>query len=182
MNKPFFITGLPRSRTAWLANYLTTDKTHCYHELIGECDSWQEYQDKLNKNDKVYGDSSSGLIFNIEHFIERYPNSKWICIRRPFADVIFSLEKKGFSLNSTEMRELENTFKNAYKILYDKANISFFAYDELNETKTIEMIWSFCCPSLPVPIGRAENLQKFNIQIDLSRIPMGKLLWTPQIK
>jgi hypothetical protein len=31
----FFIYGLPRSRTAWLANYFCTERSHCYHEMLG---------------------------------------------------------------------------------------------------------------------------------------------------
>lgn len=32
--KPFLIIGLPRSRTAWLANYFTNNGIVCYHELL----------------------------------------------------------------------------------------------------------------------------------------------------
>jgi hypothetical protein len=32
--KPFLIIGLPRSRTAWLANYFTNNGVICYHDLL----------------------------------------------------------------------------------------------------------------------------------------------------
>lgn len=37
MSRPFFITGLPRSRTAWLSVVATNERAICYHEP-GECD------------------------------------------------------------------------------------------------------------------------------------------------
>lgn len=32
--KPFLIVGLPRTRTAWLSNYFTTDDVLCFHDLL----------------------------------------------------------------------------------------------------------------------------------------------------
>lgn len=47
--KPFLIVGLPRSRTAWLANYFTYGGIHCYHDLLLEVDAT-----KLLKNIAPY--------------------------------------------------------------------------------------------------------------------------------
>lgn len=54
----FFVIGLPRSRTAWLANFLTKER-FCYHEGFDNCNTIQEYKNKLGP-DK--GDSSTGLM------------------------------------------------------------------------------------------------------------------------
>ena len=42
----FFVLGLPRSRTAWLANFLTYDGYFCFHEGIDGCRSIDDYKKK----------------------------------------------------------------------------------------------------------------------------------------
>ena len=54
----FFVIGLPRSRTAWLANFLTHEK-HCFHEGLDDCYNIDQYRQKLGRN---HGDSSTGLM------------------------------------------------------------------------------------------------------------------------
>src|SRR5580700_9385789 len=46
-NLPFIIMGLPRSRTAWLAAFLTDGDVHCHHELMRMCQTPSEYPAKL---------------------------------------------------------------------------------------------------------------------------------------
>ena len=46
----FFVVGLPRSRTAWLANFLTYEDKFCFHEGINGCSTLKEYKNKLGNN------------------------------------------------------------------------------------------------------------------------------------
>lgn len=55
--KSFFITGLPRSRTKWFADYFTQGGTPCLHEAFG-CSSSQTFNDLLESG---IGISDSGL-------------------------------------------------------------------------------------------------------------------------
>ena len=43
----FFITGLPRSRTAWLANYFSTGDVFCWHEAMAGITCKQDYWARL---------------------------------------------------------------------------------------------------------------------------------------
>ncbi len=54
----FFVIGLPRSRTAWLANFLTQGEHFCYHEAINGCSSIAAYKAKLGNQ----GDSGTGMM------------------------------------------------------------------------------------------------------------------------
>ena len=70
----FLILGLPRSRTAWLANFLTYDGLFCYHEAINGCKNIKEYKQKV----KGKGDSNTALaLFDFE---SHFPNAKIIII------------------------------------------------------------------------------------------------------
>lgn len=44
---PFLIVGLPRSRTAWLAAFLTEGDVHCHHELVRQCRQPADYARRL---------------------------------------------------------------------------------------------------------------------------------------
>lgn len=56
----FFITGLPRSRTAWFSAFMTASGYPCLHEGIDGCTSIKQYKDKV----KSVSDSNTafGLI------------------------------------------------------------------------------------------------------------------------
>ncbi len=78
----FFVTGLPRSRTAWFSEFLP----NCYHECMEGCYTHADYLHKL-----VAGDSSSMLAF---FPIRRYfPDAPLLIIERDLGDVIESLDK-----------------------------------------------------------------------------------------
>ena len=53
----YFIVGLPRSRTAWLAAFMRQSSKHCLHDGFNGCNNLIEYWDKLEDG----GDSSTGL-------------------------------------------------------------------------------------------------------------------------
>lgn len=57
MSKLFYITGLPRSRTAWFAAFMTASGHPCYHEAVIGCKSLPEYYDKI----RSMSDSTTGL-------------------------------------------------------------------------------------------------------------------------
>ena len=70
----FLVLGLPRSRTAWLANFLTHDGLFCYHEAINGCSSMKEYKEKVEGK----GDSNTALaLFDFE---KHFPETKIIVI------------------------------------------------------------------------------------------------------
>lgn len=71
----FFVVGLPRSRTAWMANFLTYDDHYCYHEAIDGCKNMDEYKEKLGN---FIGDSSTALmLMDIE---KNFPDAKIVKI------------------------------------------------------------------------------------------------------
>lgn len=79
----FFITGLPRSRTAWMAAFLTNGEVFCAHELMNGCHSRQEFYAKM---EAVDGNSDCGLpLSNFQEvwdaptvIIERIPNHEYL--------------------------------------------------------------------------------------------------------
>lgn len=86
----FFITGLPRSMTAWCANFFSTGDVFCYHDGLANCASLDEFGKKLEAFE-VCGDADSGLAWFYDDLRGLYPDAQWAVIRRNDCEVIESL-------------------------------------------------------------------------------------------
>lgn len=78
----YFVTGLPRSRTAWMAAWLG-----CNHELMNGLESPDEFAEMLGDN----GDSDCGLMWL--PLRKMYPDAPVLVIDRPIKDVVASLKR-----------------------------------------------------------------------------------------
>lgn len=98
MNHRFFITGFPRSGTAWVANYLTHGNSFCYHEGLATHKSIDTFSDMLNDTEAEHvGDSDTVIAGVLPWLYEKYPDAKYVFIERDQADVEQSLVENGFS-------------------------------------------------------------------------------------
>lgn len=90
---PFVIFALPRSRTAWLAKWLSYDPAVVGHDLAIEADSVQQFLDQLWHGRA--GTVETAAV--IGHHLLRLamPTSKFVTIRRPRGEVLQSLAKFG---------------------------------------------------------------------------------------
>lgn len=88
MNQPFFVTGMIRSRSAWLSNVFTTDSTLCFHDP-------SETVEQLMNQYPHYrvGVSSSYLVTNFRQLTDKYPEAPWLYIDREEQEAKRSLMK-----------------------------------------------------------------------------------------
>lgn len=152
--KNFFITGLPRSRTAWLANFMSSGKSICYHEGIDGCHSIEDYQKKMSINGYKYiGDSDTGL--PILDFQPIYPDSPVVIIRRDKQEVAESLV--GMYGEQDYLPFLE-------KIERKLDLMSGLVVDFNDIDSRLEEIWSHCI-SLPYDPIRTKILLNMKVEI-----------------
>ena len=83
----YFVTGLPRSRTAWFAAFLP----NCSHEGL----KWLEKRSDFDKLMTRY-DGLSDSVLMLTDFQQRFPGCKTLIIERPVDEVIESLGVLGF--------------------------------------------------------------------------------------
>jgi len=81
----FFLTGLPRSRTAWFSEFLP----NCLHEGINGCRTRHEYVQKVGEG----GDSSCALMFF--NLADYFPKAPVVIVERDLDDVVDSLNSIG---------------------------------------------------------------------------------------
>ena len=144
----FFVVGLPRSRTAWLANFLTYDNRFCYHEGIDGCSTIEEYKKKLGTNK---GDSCTGLM--LLELNKEFPNAPVVIIENNITKAVkFSRQTYGIE-TTKEMQILKEkmSFIRGLRIKLENIN------------EALEDIWVHLIGT-PYNEERGNLLKNMNIQ------------------
>lgn len=89
----FMVLSLPRSRSAWMAEWLAFDGRHeVGHDLAVECSSMQDFEDSL---DAVDGSVETGAVLGWRLLRAWHPEMRLATVHRPVGDVLGSLAKLG---------------------------------------------------------------------------------------
>lgn len=93
MFAPFWITGLPRSRTAWFAEAMRGARSSCFHELTAETRSFAEFKARwLSGADQQHrGNSDSGCGLHIARIMDEIA-PRTLIVERPIDEVERSLK------------------------------------------------------------------------------------------
>jgi len=145
----FFVLGLPRSRTAWLANFLTYDDLFCYHEGINGCHSMDEYKQKIEN----CGDSCTGL--SLIDFEPYFPDAKKVIIDSNTERAV-EFGKTMFDADLTELMAIA-------KSRLDNMEGLHISLSDINHR--LREIWEYLTDS-PFNKKRADQLIKLNIQTE----------------
>jgi hypothetical protein len=103
----FFITGLTRSRTAWLANLMTNGVSFCHHGLSKGFDTTSEMIAFLASPTGYHhlGNSEPGISFEMFKEIDTaFPDARWVVIHRGVTDA-YVAQSKAFPQLSKLMTE-----------------------------------------------------------------------------
>lgn len=97
MSLAFIIAGLPRSRTGWVANYLTYGDMFCLHDGLKFCadgvKALRDMTSSMPEGVKFVGLSDPCAALAQDKLIKEFPEAKWVLIERPYADVERSVRK-----------------------------------------------------------------------------------------
>ncbi len=103
---PFVVMGTPRSRTAWLAQFLSPPGTMCEHEPTVR---WQGISDLwafLERGD--HGASDATLTWFWRDILAFRPDTRIVVVRRPIREVRLSCRRAGIPLDDPDgLEELE---------------------------------------------------------------------------
>ena len=145
----FFVIGLPRSRTAWLANFLTYNNHYCFHEGIDGCNNIYDYIEKLGDSN---GDASTGLmLFDMN---KQFPESPKVIIESDIKKAIdYSYKTYGY-FDSKYVYDLQDRLNQI-----DGLRIKF---DDIDDR--LEEIWDYLIGT-PFDKRRAEILKRLRIEI-----------------
>jgi hypothetical protein len=160
MQKPFIILALPRSRTAWLAAFLSYPPRRCGHDIGAESASVQDFLNRLAKFD---GTVETGAVVGwrlIKHLI---PQATVICIRRPVLDIKQSLRAFGIRPIAGELE--------SRRVMLDECaaspGVQSFDFAELDDPLICRVIFERCLGSWLDPKWYRRFATR-NIQIDVA--------------
>ena len=163
MTKPFFITGLPRTRTAWMSQFFTTNESYCYHEALRKAVTTSKVADTMLCREEYYvGNSDSSLPFYIDDMMEYFPDAPILIIERDVFEVDQSLRNL-FGGNHDEillktMRQLDRIKDEYYTVSVN--------FEELDDPAVVEDVWKYLIPAIPFDKGHFERFNELNISIN----------------
>lgn len=156
---PFFIAGLPRSGTTFLANFFTTAGVFCHHEALLGCENMEKYAERMRLRDYYQvGDSDSGLAWYEDRVRERFPNSLWVGIDRDATDVALSHMRLGMSVPTELMMD-------SHRKCLSRCDI-MVKFQDLFLTETLRYLWQNVT-GLRFDSRRAEMLAQMRVQPNL---------------
>jgi len=156
---PYFITGFPRTRTAWLANFLTYGDSFCFHEALKRCGGVDALPGLFASTRRRYvGNSDSALPFFASAVRKLFPQAKWVVIERDEDEVLKSVRRV---LPGLKHQEMLNMTKRYLDMLNGALRIKF---SELKDRAMCKQIWEYCVPDIPFSNMRWELLDQLNVQ------------------
>ncbi|SKA88889.1 hypothetical protein SAMN02745166_01503 [Prosthecobacter debontii] len=149
--QPFFILGLPRTRTAWLSTVLSMCGRPCYHEGMRGFASFEDYA----QNREVPGDADPTLIYWTARLLEQWPDARFVVVSRNGEDALRDLI-------AASPPELEQSLKEGWAscmlafsmtrdLLRGNPNAMFLEFADLTDNALISELVAHCGGAIPSP-------------------------------
>lgn len=165
MSSPFLVLGLPRSRTAWLANFLTFGEIRCQHEMMSEFSVHGLFEELTGTNLRYEGNSDTSAAMFLPDILRYMPDIPIVVVRREPKEVRFALQNVGMNLTEHQLRPMIEGLNEAEKL----ENTITFRFEELSKESTLRAIQEHCGPGEPFDRQRANMLQDFQVVITPGR-------------
>lgn len=163
--KTFFILSLPRSRTAWLANFLTYENSYCFHEGLLEGSNAAALSRLFASTGKpIVGNSDCGNILFMDELRASFPEAKLVIVERPLGEVVDELNDMGLNNYDPKLLERAEDLLSLAKQWLDALVLNFNDLDE----SACRHIWHHCIGT-PFDENRWRMLDGLDIQIILSK-------------
>jgi hypothetical protein len=170
MNDPvghFFILALPRSRSAWLANFLTYGPSFCYHEGLIGCRSMAVLRAKLAlPGTALCGNADTGAALVVDDLVAAFPKARYVLLCRPPKGYIEQAKRLGSTEEQAEV--LLEEFAHSCEVLGERAlKVQSGALDQ---ARTMREIWEYVGIAAPFPSLRFDMLRDLRVEAIVERV------------
>lgn len=166
MSRPFLICALPRSRTAWLANFLTFGDIECGHELCAEL-SVAGLENYLTRSNTPFsGNADTGASVSMAEIRIRMPVTPIVVVKREPRDVQQSIKRMGINLPGHCLDFLVSCLEEVQQLPGTVA----VRYENLDSERTMAYLQSFLAPGEPFNALRFQFLKGLNVQVTSERL------------
>lgn len=157
----YYIVGLPRSMTGWLAVALTDGPSYCHHEALGRASTWAEYDAAMRLDGYLYvGNSDSAMALAPEAIPDEAPV---VVVRRDPEDVVASLVRAFPESWAVADALIERVLAGLEWLVRRRACL-VIEYEHV--AARFAEIWQHCLPGVPFDARRAELLARMRIHVD----------------
>ena len=175
MSIPFLITGLPRSRTAWMAEFMTTASSVCFHEPLRKMYDVSGLSHKLMDDEhKFAGASDSGAGYFLPWILTNL-QCPVVIIDRHIDEVDESMRGIGFSI-----RPALELLKKEINTYGDHPNVMRVKFENLHQLTTMQKIFWHLMPGEPFDEGRFERFDKVIVEVNVDEIIADSILYKDQ--
>jgi len=151
MKDSFLICAFPRSRTMWLAQFLSVPGVSiCTHEATEFAGSAAEFWENAEAyRAPIYGNSDSANIFVLPALLAERPLTRVIWIARPIVEVARSMKAAKMPFTEQSARTLM-VMRDAHKDHFD----TIIPFESLERMDVCRWIWEYCLAGVPFDAGR----------------------------
>ncbi len=169
--------GLPRSRTAWLAKFLTHGEWICGHEEIRHCRSLDDVKAWFSQGKVGTCETAAAPYWRLLQRLA--PDTRIVVVRRPVAEVVESLAAFGF--DRAEMAPLMERLDRKLAQIVKRTGALEVTFDSLNDEATCKAVFEHC---LDEPFDRAHwlKLAGENVQCDMQALVRYCAAYRPQME
>jgi hypothetical protein len=160
---PFLVVGLPRSRTAWLAKFLSYQGRVCRHEPSLR---WESLADFARWLDGSEGASDTMMTFLAHEVQRRRPDIPLLVIRRPRFEVLESLNRLPYKKEPWLPAWLEKMDARLDRI-EDELDCFVLNFHELDLPMECRLAGLHCLGVLPDPRYVTVRINE-NVQADIN--------------
>lgn len=163
-----FMLCLPRSRSAWMTEFMRPFVAASLHNPLQQCASIAELGTKVDaaQPGRVFIADVAGLFF-FDQIVMRFPGAKFVVVHRPAREVELSMQKLGvtppLNIRTAERQLLE--LGQQLRMRDDSMTGTFF---ELHSPQVVQAIAKFATGA-DVPYSYWLKMKDRNIQMSLDQ-------------
>ena len=174
---PFVVFALPRSRTAWLARFLTYGAWQCGHDEIRHCRSLEDVTSWLEQPFTGTVETAVAPFWRLLP-----PEVRVVTLRRPVADVVASLRRGGLTFDEAVMRRaVERIERKLDQIEARVPGVLAISFDDLITETGCARVFEHCL-GLPHDHAWWAACDPVNIQINLPHLMRYFSAYAPQME
>lgn len=160
MTAPFFVLGLPRSRTAWLSRYLSYWPRRCGHDLAITSGTVAGFVGNIGTRFDGTCETAGMLGWDAIKF--HFPTANVAVVRRPLGQVMDSLARFGVHPDKADMERRAALLDR----VSDEPGVMTVDYDLLGQKEVRKALFEHCL-ELPLDDNWDSIFANWNIQVDM---------------
>ena len=175
--RPFVVFALPRSRSAWLARFLTYGDWLCGHDELRHCRSLEDVSAWLSQPCVGGCETTAAPFWRLLR-----PDVRVVTVRRPVPDIITSLRATGLAFEDAVMtRLIERLERKLDQIEARRPGVLSVSYDDLASEAGCARVFEHC---LQAPHDHAwwAAVSPLNIQINMHHLMRYYVAYQPQLE